>query len=74
MAREVPGTPEQIAAVRVGPDYGKPDKPKIDRDDPHTRDALVSARAHVAADSGTGRLSPMRSWTGQPGRSTATRR
>jgi hypothetical protein len=46
--REVPGAAEQIAAVCTGHDYSKPGKPKIDRDDPAAKDALVSALVNDA--------------------------
>ena len=48
VAREVPGAPEQIAAVCTGHDYSGPGKPKIDWDDPAARDALVSALVNDA--------------------------
>ena len=48
VAREVPGAAEQIAVVCTGHDYSRPGKPKIDRDDPAARDALVSALVNDA--------------------------
>jgi len=46
--RVVPGAAEQIAAECTGYDYGKPGKPQIDWDDPHAKDALVSALVNDA--------------------------
>jgi len=43
VGREVPGAAEQIAAVCTGYDYSRPGKPRIDWDDPQSKDALVSA-------------------------------
>jgi len=48
VARAVPGAAEQIAVVCTGHDYSKPDKPKIDWDDPAAKDALVSALVNDA--------------------------
>ena len=48
VGREVPGAAEQIAAVCAGHDYSKPGQPKIDRDDPAAKDALVSALVNDA--------------------------
>ncbi|HEY6313556.1 MAG TPA: transposase [Streptosporangiaceae bacterium] len=48
VAREVPGAAGQIAAVCTGHDYSRPGKPKIDRDDPAAKDALVSALVNDA--------------------------
>ena len=48
VAREVPGAAEQIAAVCTGHDYSVPGKPKIDWDDPATKEALVSALVNDA--------------------------
>jgi hypothetical protein len=48
VAREVPGAAEQIAAACTGHDYSKPGKPKIDRDDPAAKDALVPALVNDA--------------------------
>jgi hypothetical protein len=48
VAREVPGAAERVAAVCTGHDYSKPGKPKIDWDDPHAKDALVSALVNDA--------------------------
>jgi hypothetical protein len=54
VGRQVPGAAEVIAAVCTGHDYSRPDKPRIDWDDPAAKDALVSglvndANAVVAA-------------------------
>jgi hypothetical protein len=49
VAREVPGAAEQIAAVCTGHDYSRPGKPKVDRDDPAAKDALVSALVNDAS-------------------------
>jgi len=46
--RQVPGAAEQIAAVCTGHDYTRPDKPRIDWDDPAAKDALVSALVNDA--------------------------
>ncbi|MCE7009262.1 IS1182 family transposase [Kibdelosporangium philippinense] len=46
--RQVPGAAEQIAKVCTGHDYSRPDKPRIDWDDPAARDALVSALVNDA--------------------------
>src|SRR5271167_2463792 len=48
VAREVPGTAEQITKVCTGHDYPAPGKPKIDWDDPAAKDALVSALVNDA--------------------------
>ncbi len=48
VARQVPGAPEQIAAVCTGHDYTRPGKPDIDWDDPAAKDALVSALVNDA--------------------------
>jgi hypothetical protein len=48
VGRQVPGAAEQIAAVCTGHDYGRPDKPRIDWDDPDAKDALVSALVNDA--------------------------
>lgn len=48
VGRLVPGAAGQIAAVCTGHDYGKPGKPQIDWDDPHAKDALVSALVNDA--------------------------
>ena len=48
VAREVPGTEEQIAAACTGHDYSRPGKPKIDWDDPAARTALVPALVNDA--------------------------
>src|SRR5882757_1940489 len=48
VAREVPGAAERIAKVCTGHDYGRPDKPRIDWDDPAAKDALVSALVNDA--------------------------
>ena len=47
-ASEVPGAAEQIAAACTGHDCSKPGKPKIDRDDPAAKDALVPALVNDA--------------------------
>ena len=44
----MPGAAEQIAAVCTGHDYSKPGKPKIDWDDPASKDTLVSALVNDA--------------------------
>ena len=48
VAREVPGAAGTIAAVCTGHDYSRPGKPKIDRDDPAAKDALVPALVNDA--------------------------
>jgi len=48
VGRQVPGAAGQIAAVCTGHDYGRPDKPRIDWDDPDAKDALVSALVNDA--------------------------
>jgi hypothetical protein len=48
VGRQVPGAAEQIAAVCTGQDYSRPDKPRIDWDDPAAKDALVSALVNDA--------------------------
>jgi hypothetical protein len=48
VGRQVPGAAEQIAAVCTGHDYSRPDKPRIDWDDPDAKDALVSALVNDA--------------------------
>jgi len=48
VGRQVPGAAEQIAAVCTGHDYGRPDKPSIDWDDPAAKDALVSGLVNDA--------------------------
>jgi Transposase DDE domain len=48
VAREVSGAAQRVAAVCTGHDYSKPGKPKIDRDDPQAKDALVSALVNDA--------------------------
>ena len=48
VGRQVPGAAEQIAKVCTGHDYGRPDKPRIDWDDPDAKDALVSALVNDA--------------------------
>jgi hypothetical protein len=48
VGRQVPGALEQIAAVCTGHDYRRPDKPRIDWDDPAAKDALVSALVNDA--------------------------
>ena len=48
VARLVPGAAEQIAAVCGGHDYSSPGKPRIDWEDPQTKDALVSALVNDA--------------------------
>ncbi len=48
VARVVPGAAALIASVCTGHDYSRPGKPRIDRDDPAARDALVSALVNDA--------------------------
>jgi transposase len=48
VGRQVPGALEQIAVVCTGHDYRRPDKPRIDWDDPAAKDALVSALVNDA--------------------------
>jgi Transposase DDE domain len=48
VAREVPGAAEQAAAVCTGHDCSRPGKPKIGRDDPAAKDALVPALVNDA--------------------------
>jgi Transposase DDE domain/Transposase domain (DUF772) len=48
VGRQVPGAAEQIAAVCTGHDYSRPDKPRIDWDDPDAKDGLVSALVNDA--------------------------
>ncbi len=48
VGRQVPGALEQIAVVCTGHDYSRPDKPRIDWDDPAAKDALVSALVNDA--------------------------
>ena len=48
VAREVPGAAGTIAHVCTGHDYSRPGKPKIDWDDPHAKDGLVSALVNDA--------------------------
>jgi transposase-like protein DUF772 len=48
VGRQVPGAAEQIAAVCTGHDYSRPDKPRIDWDDPAAKDGLVSALVNDA--------------------------
>jgi hypothetical protein len=45
---EVPGAAARITQVCTGHDYSRPGKPKIDRDDPQAKDALVSALVNDA--------------------------
>ena len=48
VAREVPGTAEQIAAVCTGHDYSRPGQPKTDWDDPAAKEALVTGLVNDA--------------------------
>jgi Transposase domain (DUF772) len=48
VARVVPGAAALIASVCTGHDYSQPGKPRIDRDDPAAKDALVSALVNDA--------------------------
>jgi hypothetical protein len=48
VGRQVPGAGEVIAAVCTGHDYSRPDKPRIDWDDPVAKDVLVSALVNDA--------------------------
>jgi hypothetical protein len=48
VGRQVPGAAGQIAAVCTGHDYSRPDKPRIDWDDPDAKDGLVSALVNDA--------------------------
>jgi transposase len=48
VGRQVPGAAERIAVVCTGHDYSRPDKPRIDWDDPAAKDALVSALVNDA--------------------------
>src|SRR5207249_3325658 len=48
VGRQVPGAAGQITAVCTGHDYSRPDKPRIDWDDPGAKDALVSALVNDA--------------------------
>ena len=43
VGRVVPGAAELVASACTGHDYGQPGKPRIARDDPAARDALVPA-------------------------------
>ena len=48
VGRQVLGAAEQIAKVCTGHDYSRPDKPRIDWDDPAAKDALVSGLVNDA--------------------------
>ena len=48
VAREVPGAAGTIAHVCTGHDYSRPGKPKIDWDDPQSKDELMSALVNDA--------------------------
>jgi hypothetical protein len=48
VGRQVPDAAERIAKVCTGHDYSRPDKPRIDWDDPAAKDALVSALVNDA--------------------------